>query len=111
MSSMRNVLSKSTEKLNSKDEIHDELEGTCSLSESHMTMHHYDVRMGIGNVLNRELKDALRTTDVICLQHVLHENSSMIVPVMDNYNSSVKTRGIVFDLFRKSEAGNIHDVY
>ena len=109
--SMRNVLSKSTEKLNSKDEIHNELEGTCSLSEIQMTMHHCDARMGLGDIQNSELKGVLGRTDIIHLQHVLHENFSMIIPVMDNCNSSAKTRGVVFDLLKKSEAGNIHEVH
>ena len=99
--SIINVLSKSTEELNSKDEIHNELEGACSLSESQMTMHHCDVRMVLSDIQNRELKDVLGRTDVICLQCVLHENSSMIAPVMDNCNSRTKTHGVVFDLLKK----------
>ena len=54
--SMRNVLSKSTEKLNSKDEIHNELEGTCVLSESQKTMHNCDMQMGLGDVQNKKNK-------------------------------------------------------
>ena len=65
---MRNALSKSTEELNSKDEINNELEGSCSLSEIKMTMHYCDMRMGLGDIQNRELKDMLGRTDVICLQ-------------------------------------------
>ena len=99
--SMRNVLSKSTEELNSKDEIHNELEGTCSLPEIQMTMHHCDARLGLGDIQNSELKDVLGRTDVVCLQHVLHENSSMIAPVMDNCKLSTKMRGVVFDLLKK----------
>ena len=101
--SVRNALSKSTEELNSKNEIHNELEGTCSLLENQMTMHHCDIRMGHGDVQNRETKHVLRRTDIICAQHVLHENSFMIAPAMDDCNSSSKTRVIVFDLLNKAK--------
>ena len=103
--SIRNAQSKSTEELNSKDEIHNELEGTSGLSESQITMHHCESRMGLGDIQNRELKDVLGRTDVICLQCVLHENSSMIAPVMDNCNSIAKTRRAVFDLLKKVKLG------
>ena len=71
-----------------------------------MTMHHCDTRMGLGDVHNRELKDVLGRTDVICSQHVLHEKYSMIAPVMDNCNSSAKTRRVVFDLLKKAKLGS-----
>ena len=49
----------------------------------------------------------LRRTDVICTQCVLHINSSMIAPVMDNCNSSTKTREAVFDLLKKARLGTL----
>ena len=76
------------------------------VQESKMTMHSCDIRMDLDSSENKELRMVLERTDIICLQYILHENSSLIAPDKNHSTSSnTMIRGVVYDLLKRANVG------
>lgn len=70
-----------------------------------MTMNHGDLRLGIHDIKNTDLSQALEYADIICIQFCLHENASFIVE--DDDHAQPHIRGIMQDLFEHAPKGTI----
>jgi len=55
-----------------------EAEGSNSFRRD-ISMHHCDIRKGLDDVVHSDLAKAVETVNIICVQFVLHENSSFIL--------------------------------
>jgi hypothetical protein len=75
------------------------------VQESQMTMHPCDIRMDLDGEENKELRNVLARTDIICLQYVLHENSSIIAPDKNHSTPNNLIHGVVFDLLKRAKIG------
>ena len=75
-------------------------------SSDTMTMHHGDLRLGLDDINNTDLAQALEHVDIICIQFCLHENASFIV-VEDDDHDQPHIRGIMHDLFEHSAMGTV----
>ena len=80
-------------------------------SNSEMTMHHADIRLGIEDTSNADLAQALESVNIIAVQFCLHENASFLVEDYANGgdgNEDPKQQrlgGVMKDIFHHAPKG------
>ena len=73
-----------------------------------ISMHHCDIRKGLQDGVHSDLATAVETVDIICVQFVLHENSSFILNEGKGYPEEGATlSGAMQDIFDRSPLGCI----
>ena len=74
-----------------------------------ISMHHCDIRKGLQDEVHSDLATAVETVDIICVQFVLHENSSFILNEGCEYPGEDATTlsGAMQDIFERSPLGCI----
>ena len=87
--------------------------GDCdgdSSDYSDISMHHCDIRKGLEDGVHSDLATAVETVDIICVQFVLHENSSFILDEGKGYpeeEEGATLSGAMQDIFERSPLGCI----
>eukprot|EP00986_Skeletonema_menzelii_P001776 scaffold488_cov142-Skeletonema_menzelii.AAC.15 len=82
--------------------------GECFEDRDHLTMHHVDLRLDLADEAHAQLRSSLHTVDIICLQFVLHENSSFLVKEVEIegvYRKQIN--GVMRDILTMAPAGTI----
>ena len=87
-----------------EDDINNRVDSS-SRDHDTTTMHHGDLRLGLDDINNIDLAQALEYVDIICIQFCLHENASFIVE--DDDHDQPRIRGIMHDIFEHSPMGTI----